>query len=76
MEKIKDKINDIVSKIKNDKEFSEKFKEDPVKAIEGVIDVDLPDDMINGIIDSVKAKITAENAKEAANNLKGLFEKK
>lgn len=75
MEKIKDKINDIVNRIKNDKDLYEKFKEDPVKAVEDIIGVDLPDDLINGIIDSVKAKMTAEESKEAAKNIKGLLEK-
>ena len=40
MDMIKEKINEIVKKIKSDKKFSEKFKKDPVKAVEGVIGID------------------------------------
>jgi hypothetical protein len=43
----KEKINEIVEKIKSDKDFAAKFKDDPVKAIESVSGLDLPDDMIN-----------------------------
>ena len=57
---IKAKIEELVNKVKNDKDFAEKFKKDPVKAVEGVIGVDLPDDQINKIVDGIKAKITAD----------------
>ena len=57
---IKAKIEELVNKVKNDKDFADKFKNDPVKAVEGVIGVDLPDDQINKIVDGVKAKITAD----------------
>ena len=73
MEKIKEKINEIVDKVKNDKDFAAKFKKDPIKAVESVIGVDLPDDQIMKIVDGVKAKIQVDNAGNAVNKLKGLF---
>ena len=57
---IKAKIEELVNKVKNDKDFAAKFKADPVKAVEGVLGVDLPDDQINKIVDGVKAKIAAD----------------
>lgn len=53
---IKEKIEEIVAKFKNDPELLKKFKEDPIKTIEGIIGVDLPDEQIKGIVDGVKAK--------------------
>ena len=44
---IKAKIDEIVKKVKSDDAFAEKFKKDPVKAVEGVLGVDLPDEQIN-----------------------------
>ncbi len=77
MDKFKEKIEEIVNKVKNDKDFASKFKSDPVKAVEDVIGVDLPDDKINGIIDAVKAKLTSDSVKDTVkdvgNTLKGLF---
>ena len=60
MELVKKKIEEVVEKIKNDKNFAAKFQKDPVKALEGVLGVDLPDDQINAVISGVKAKINLD----------------
>ncbi|HOO06628.1 MAG: hypothetical protein KBI35_08885 [Ruminococcus sp.] len=69
---IKKIIEDLIAKIKNDKDFGSKFKSDPVKTVEGAVGVDLPDDKINEIIEAVKAKI---NLDDAAGGIKGLLNK-
>jgi uncharacterized protein YpuA (DUF1002 family) len=73
MDKLKEKIEEIVKKVKEDKDFAAKFKADPVKAVEGVIGIDLPDEQINKVVDAVKAKITTDNIKDIGSKLKGLF---
>ena len=60
MELVKKKIEEVVEKTKNDKNFAAKFQKDPVKALEGVLGVDLPDDQINAVISGVKAKINLD----------------
>ncbi len=70
---IKAKIEELVSKVKNDKDFAEKFKKEPVKAVESIIGVDLPDDQINKVIDGVKAKISLDSI---GDKLGGIFGKK
>ena len=55
---IKEKIEEIIEKVKSDKDFSSKFSRDPVKAIESVLGIDLPDDQIIALIDGVKAKLS------------------
>lgn len=67
---IKAKIDEVVNKVKSDDKFADKFKNEPVKAVEDVIGVDLPDDQVNGIIEGVKAKI---NLGGVADKLGGLF---
>ena len=54
---IKAQIEEIISKVKNDKDFSKSFKDDPVKTVEKTVGVDLPDAQINAIIEGVKAKV-------------------
>ncbi len=54
---IKAKIDDIVKKVKDDEKFGAKFKENPVKAIEDVLGVDLPDEQIESVVAGVKAKL-------------------
>ncbi len=67
---IKAKIDEVVNKVKADPNFAEKFKSEPIKAVEEVLGVDLPDDMINNVIDGVKAKI---NIGGVMDKLGGLF---
>ena len=54
---IKKEINKIVDKVKNDKDFASKFKKDPIKAVEEVIGIDLPDDKIKEVVKTVKVKL-------------------
>lgn len=59
---IKKKIDEIVDKVKNDKDFAEKFKNNPIEAVESVIGVDLPDDKINEVVSAVKTKIKIDDS--------------
>ena len=59
---IKKKIDEIVDKVKNDKDFAHKFKSNPIEAVESVIGVDLPDDKINEVVNAVKAKIKIDDS--------------
>ncbi len=68
---IKAKIEEIVEKVKNDDNFAADFKADPVKAIEKVIGVDLPDDQIEKVVDGVKAKINIDGVKDKVGGLLG-----
>ena len=70
---IKAKITEVVEKIKNDKELQAQFKEDPVKAVEKLLGVGLPDDMVEKIVDGVKAKMTADKLSDGLGALKKLF---
>ena len=70
---IKAKIEEIVDKVKGDKDIGEKFKKDPTKTVEGLIGVDLPDDQINAVVEGVKAKINLDGITEKLGGLGGLF---
>ncbi len=72
----KAKAEEIVKKIKSDKNIKQDFEKNPVKVIEDVLGVDLPDDAINKVIELVKAKLTADTVTEVAGKLSGLFGKK
>ncbi len=70
---IKAKISEIVEKVKSDKDFASKFKNDPIKTIEGFIGVDLPDDQIKSLVDGVKAKVSLDEAGGLFDKVKKLF---
>ena len=73
MDNIKEKIEEIVEKIKSSEDLAKLFKEEPIKAIEKVLDVDLPDELIEKVVDGVKAKMAADDVKNALGALKKLF---
>jgi len=73
---IKEKIEKIVDKIKNDPAMLKKFQSNPVKVVEDLLGVDLPDEMIEKVVDGVKAKISLDKAGDALGALGGLFGKK
>ncbi|MBE6612656.1 MAG: hypothetical protein E7632_09200 [Ruminococcaceae bacterium] len=70
MEDIKAKIEEIVGKIKNDDALRAQFKTEPIKAIEKLIGVDLPDEAIEKIIDGVKSKLAIADAKDKLDDAK------
>lgn len=71
-DKIKNIIEDVVEKVKKDPDFAKKFKKDPVKAIEGVIGINLPDDKIDEVVNAIKLKLKLDDSK-LVNKLKDLF---
>ncbi|SHK30206.1 hypothetical protein SAMN02745248_02257 [Hathewaya proteolytica DSM 3090] len=70
---IKGKIEEIISKVKNDKDFAAKFKSNPIQAVESIIGVDLPEEQIKSVIDGVKAKISLDEASGIVGKIKNLF---
>lgn len=70
---MKGQINKIVEEITKNPDIKEQFEKEPVKTIEKVIGVDLPDDVVMKIIDGVKAKLTVDSVSKAAGALKGIF---
>ncbi len=68
---IKAKIDEIVEKVKSDGNFAEKFKSDPIKAVEEVLGIDLPDEVIKNVIDGVKSKINIDDIKDKIGGLFG-----
>ena len=73
MENLKEKITEIVEKVKNNPDFATKFQENPVKAAEEIVGVDLPDDKINGMLEAINAKISLDNG-GILGKIKGLFD--
>lgn len=77
---IKEIIENIVGEISKNKNLKEEFEKEPVKVIERIVEMDLPDELVEKVIDGVKAKITmdkvadiAESVSDLAGSLKKLF---
>lgn len=70
---IREKIEEIVEKIKGDKNLLAKFQKNPASVIEDLIGIDLPNDQVNKVVEAVKAKISLD---KVGGMLGGLFGKK
>jgi uncharacterized protein YpuA (DUF1002 family) len=67
------KVSEIIEKIKNDKDFGAKFTQNPIQAVESVLGVDLPDEQIKGLVESVKAKLNMDKAGGILGSVNKLF---
>lgn len=70
---IKAKIEELVNKIKSDKDLLAKFQKDPITTVEGLLGIDLPNDQVQKIVDGIKAKLDLD---KLGGMLGGLFGKK
>lgn len=70
---IKEQISKVVEKLTKDEGLRSQFSREPVKAVEKVLGVDLPDELMQKVIVGVKGKLTADNLSGAVDQLKKLF---
>ena len=72
---IKEKIEEVVNKLKSNPALLKKFDKEPVKVLEELLGVDLPDDLLEKLIDGVKVKLAATKVGDALEGLGKLFGK-
>lgn len=70
---IKETINKIVDAVTENKDLLTQFEKEPVKVIEKIIGIDLPDDIVEKIIAGVKSKIAVDKVSDAVGLLKKFF---
>ena len=73
---IKAKIEELVEKIKKNPTLLKKFKTEPVKVVEELVGIDLPDELVEKVVDGINAKITLDKVGDVMGALSGLFGKK
>ena len=72
MEMLKDKIEEVVEKIKSDKDIAAKFQKDPIAVVEKLLGVDLPNEQLEQVVDAIKAKIDLDKIGDLLGGLGGL----
>ena len=70
---INEQIEKIANKIQKDSALQSQFKKDPIKAVEKLLGVDLPDDVIEKVVAGVKTKLSLDDLSDAVDALKKLF---
>ena len=69
MEEIKELIEKAIDKLKGDDNLLENFKKDPIKVVEKLLNVDLPDEKLEAIVEGIKAKLTIDDIGDVADKL-------
>ena len=72
---IKASIEKAVNILLSDKNLMAKFDKNPASVIEEVIGVDLPDEIVNQVVDGIKLKLAATQVGNALGGLGKLFKK-
>ena len=72
---VKAKIDELVGKLQKDPALLKSFQEDPIKTVEKLTGIDLPDDQIQPLVTGIKAKLTAGDIGSKLGGLKNLFNK-
>ncbi len=70
---IKKKIDEIVKKIKADPKLMKQFADDPVKTVEALAGVDIPDDIEGKIVSGVKAAMASGKLGSTLESVKKLL---
>jgi len=73
---IKALIEEAVEKLKADPALLKKFDDEPIKVLEKLFDVDLPEDKLQPLVDGIKAKLSVDKLGDALGGLGKLFGKK
>ena len=68
-------ISDILEKLTKDQSLKTNFLNNPVKVVEQLTGLDLPDDQINAIIEGVKAKLNVDDVAGKAKGIMGVLSK-
>ena len=70
---VKAKIDELVGKLQKDPAQLKSFQDDPIKTVEKLVGIDLPDDQLKPLVAGIKAKLTASDLGGKLEGLKKLF---
>lgn len=70
---VKAKVEELVSKLQKDPALLQSFQKDPVKTLERLTGVNLPEDQLQPLVTGIKAKLAAADLGDALGGLKKLF---
>ena len=73
MDDVKAKVDQVVAKLKEDPSLLTNFKNDPVKTIEGLSGIDIPDAIEDKVVAGVKAALAGDAFGNIAGAVKNLL---
>lgn len=70
---IKAKIEELTAKLQKDPALLQSFQKDPVKALEEMTGMNLPEEQLQPLVTGIKAKLAASHLGDKLDGLKKLF---
>ena len=70
---VKAKVDELVGKIQKDPAMLKSFQDEPIKTVEKLTGVDLPDDQLTPLVAGIKTKLAASDLGGKLDGLKKLF---
>lgn len=70
---IKEKIEELAKKVKDDPKLMEGFQKEPIKTVEGLLGIDLPEDQLKPLVAGIQTKLAATSIGDKLEGLKKLF---
>lgn len=70
---VKAKVEELVGKLQKDPATLKSFQDDPIKTVEKLTGVDLPDEQLQPLVAGIKAKLAASDLGGKLEGLKKLF---
>ena len=70
---VKAKIDELAGKLQKDPTMLKSFQDDPIKTVEKLVGIDLPDDQLKPLVAGIKAKLAAGDLGGKLDGLKKLF---
>ena len=71
---IKSKIDELTKKIQENPDLAKDFQKDPIKTVESLIGIDLPDDKLQPVIAGVKSKLASTGLGKKLDELAGRYD--
>lgn len=72
---VKKIVEKLINEIQKDGNLGAQFKKNPAKVIENIIRKDLPDDIVEKIVDGVNAKVNLDKAFDALDKMDDTLDK-
>lgn len=70
---LKGKVDEACKKLQSDPSLLKKFQSDPIKAVESVLNIDLPDEQLKPLVSAIQAKLATSDLGDKLKDLKKLF---
>ena len=70
---VKAKVEELVGKVQKDPATLKDFQDDPIKTLETLTGIDLPDEQLKPVVAAVKAKLATADLGDVLGAVKGLF---